>query len=79
MQIHFGTNIEITLGATHHMSLYGRCALPFSLDWCLDIINGNPMANIALDVLFVRFYFEIWWWKFNKNRRKVKWQKNIGM
>ena len=71
MQIQFGKKIETTLGVTHHIHTYGKCALPLSLDWCLDIINGNPTANFALDVLCFSFYVEIWWWKFNKNRIKV--------
>lgn len=72
MQIQFGKTVEITLGITHHLSIYGRCALPFSLDWCIDCVNGNPMFNLALDVLFVRFYIDVWWWKFNKHRIKVR-------
>jgi len=68
MQKTFGKKeLEVTVGITHN---WGRWGLPLAIDWwthkLFDVSHIPHRAfnlDIALDILCVRIFIDIWRWK----------------
>jgi len=59
MQKTFGKKeLEVTVGITHN---WGRWGLPLAIDWWTHKLFD--VSHIALDILCVRIFIDIWRWK----------------